>query len=89
LVEPESIEVEEAKKSPGDREVQMASKLVESLAGDFKPEKYEDTYRNAVLELIDRKARGEEIDTTRAEPREETDDLMAALEASLSGAGKD
>jgi DNA end-binding protein Ku len=88
LVDADSVEVEEAKKSPGDREVQMAAKLVESLAGDFKPDKYEDTYRKAVLELIDRKAKGETIDTTRAEAPEETDDLLAALEASLSG-GKD
>ena len=85
LVDADKVEFEEPKKSPGDREVQMASKLVESLSGDFKPDKYEDTYRKAVLELIDKKAKGETIDTTRPEPREETDDLMAALEASLSG----
>jgi DNA end-binding protein Ku len=88
LVDGGSVEVEEPKKSPGDREVQMAAKLVESLSAEFKPDKYEDTYRKALLELIDRKAKGETIDTTRAEPAEETDDLMAALEASLSGAGK-
>ena len=85
LVKGRKVEYEKPKKEPGDREVQMASKLVESLAGDFKPDKYEDTYRKAVLELIDRKAKGEEIDLTRPEEPEETDDLMAALEASLAG----
>ena len=87
LVPAKKIDYEEAKKSPGDREVQMAAKLVESLAGEFKPGKYEDTYRQALLEMIDKKAKGEEIDITRPEAAEETDDLMAALEASLSGAG--
>jgi DNA end-binding protein Ku len=87
LVDAKKVEYEKAKKEPGDREVQMASKLVESLASEFKPEKYEDTYRKALLELIEKKAKGEEIDITRPEPAEETDDLMAALEASLSGGG--
>lgn len=85
LIPPEKIEYEKPKKAPGDREVNMAAKLVESLASEFKPEKYEDTYREAVLEIIDRKAKGEKIELPEPEPEEETDDLMAALEASLSG----
>lgn len=88
LVEPDEVPFEEPKKSPGDREVQMASKLVEALAGDFKPEKYTDTYSEAVMQLIERKAKGETIEAPSREKAEETDDLMAALEASLSGAGK-
>ena len=40
------------------------------------------------MELIEAKAKGEEIEPPEREPAEETDDLMAALEASLSGAGK-
>src|SRR6266571_2308361 len=43
------------------RELEIARQLVESLAGDFEPEKYHDTYREQVLELIERKAQGEEI----------------------------
>jgi len=88
LVPPDKVNYEEAKKSPGDREVNMAAKLVDSLAGEFKPDKYEDTYREAVLELVEKKAKGEEIEIPDREPEEETDDLMAALEASLSGSGK-
>jgi DNA end-binding protein Ku len=85
LVDPQKVDYEEAKKSPGDREIQMASKLVESLAGDFKPDKYHDTYREAVMKLIEAKAKGEEFELPEPEKREETDDLMAALEASLKG----
>jgi DNA end-binding protein Ku len=88
LIPPDKVNYEEAKKAPGDREVNMAAKLVDSLAGDFKPDKYEDTYREAVLQLVEKKAKGEEIEIPEAKAEEETDDLMAALEASLSGSGK-
>lgn len=47
---------------PGKREVDMASRLLESLHEDFEPERYEDSYRAAVLDLIERKAAGKEID---------------------------
>jgi DNA end-binding protein Ku len=85
LVDPKKAEMEKAKKSPGKREIEMAGKLVESLAEDFEPEKYEDTYRAAVMKLIEAKAKGEEIELPDREEIEETDDLMAALEASLGG----
>jgi non-homologous end joining protein Ku len=40
-----------------------------------------------VLELIERKAKGEEIEAPEPEQREETSDLLSALEASLKGKG--
>jgi DNA end-binding protein Ku len=89
VVDPDDVDIEQPKKAPGDREIEMAAKLVESLAAEFKPEKYKDTYREAVLELIERKARGEEIELPAPAPAEAPDDLVAALEASLAGAGKD
>ena len=69
-----------------DRERAMARQLVESLAVDrFEPEKFHDEYREQVLDLIERKAAGEEI---VAEPVVEASakvlDLVAALEASLA-----
>ena len=51
----------------------------------FQPGRYRDTYRDRVLDLVKRKAKGEEIDTERAQAPEPSDDLMAALEASLKG----
>jgi DNA end-binding protein Ku len=70
-----------------DREVDMARQLIESLATGFDPSKYRDEYRERVLELIERKASGEEI-AIPAEPEEPVavPDLMAALEASLAAA---
>jgi len=67
------------------RELDIAKQLVSSLAGDFDPEKYRDTYREEVLGLIQRKAQGEEVAV--APPAEEVrapaPDLMSALKASL------
>jgi DNA end-binding protein Ku len=66
------------------RELDIAKQLVESLAGEFEPEKYKDTYREAVLAMIEKKASGEEI--VIAPEDEETapvPDLMSALKASL------
>ena len=67
------------------REVKMAQQLIESLSSDFEPEKYRDEYREKVLELIERKAAGEEIAVQPEAPEpKKVPDLMAALEASLA-----
>ena len=68
-----------------DREVKMAQQLIDSLTTQFTPESYSDTYREKVLDLIERKAQGEEIaiQPEAAEPAR-VPDLMAALEASLA-----
>lgn len=70
------------------RELDMAEQLIASLTSEFDPEKYRDEYRERVLDLIERKAEGEEIAVTAA-PAEEAKpvpDLMAALEASIKAA---
>ena len=74
-------------RKPSKQEVRMARRLVEMLHTDFDPTDYSDAYREAVLELIKRKAKGEEIDLAAEEEPEQGDDLAAALEASL-GAGR-
>jgi DNA end-binding protein Ku len=81
----DELEIEGGARKPSQKEVQMASQLVKTLATDFKPEDYQDTYRDAVLDLIKRKAKGEEIDFVAQEEPEQGDDLAAALEASLAG----
>ena len=81
---PDTDEVAE----PTERELEMARQLVTALTSAFAPDKYHDEYREQLLELIERKAAGEEI---VAEPVVEEKgtvlDLMAALEASLARAG--
>jgi DNA end-binding protein Ku len=66
------------------REIDIAKQLIESLAGEFEPTKYKDTYREAVLEMIEKKAAGEEIVIQAAEEEAApVPDLMSALKASL------
>jgi DNA end-binding protein Ku len=68
-----------------DRELKMAQQLIDSLSSEFDPTSYHDEYREKVLELIERKASGQEIavQPEAAEPAK-VPDLMAALEASLA-----
>jgi DNA end-binding protein Ku len=70
-----------------DKELAMASQLVESLAADFEPDRFRDTYREAVLGLIEKKAAGEEVvaPVSQIQP-DKVVDLMAALEASVAAA---
>src|SRR5215217_4703927 len=68
-----------------DRELKMAEQLIDSLSSEFDPSRYKDEYRDKVLELIERKAAGEEIAVQpEAEEPARVPDLMAALEASLA-----
>jgi DNA end-binding protein Ku len=71
-----------------DKEVAMAAQLIDSLSADFEPERFKDTYREQVLDLIERKAAGEEIVVEAAPAPDATSvvDLMAALEASVKEA---
>ena len=68
-----------------DRELTMAQQLIDSLSAEFDPGKFKDEYRERVLDLIERKAAGEEIAVQpQAEEEAPAPDLMAALEASLA-----
>jgi DNA end-binding protein Ku len=62
----------------------MAEKLISMLEEEFDPRDHEDSYRDSVLDLIKRKAAGEEIDLHADVEPEHGDDLAAALEASLA-----
>jgi len=89
LYSDEVNDVDELEGLPGavdvsDRELKMARQLIETLATEFEPERYKDEYRQRVLDLIERKAEGQEIVIeARTEEPARVVDLMAALEASL------
>src|SRR5437764_6126949 len=83
VVPVDELDLGNGAKKASKREVDMAGKLVDSFAEKFDPETYDDTYRDAVLDLIKRKAKGEEIDLAEQEEPAHGDDLMAALQASL------
>jgi len=85
VVDPNSLDeipVDDGKATK--QELAMAQQLIDSLSGDFEPEKYQDEYRERVLDLIERKAQGEEIAVQPApEEPAKVPDLMAALEESI------
>ncbi len=74
---------------PTERELEMARELIESVATEFDPNKYQDTYREQVMALIESKAAGDEV-ATQPETKEAKPvaDLLGALEASIAAAKK-
>lgn len=65
-------------------ELKLAKTLIESLAGDFKPKQYTDTYRENLEKLIAAKAKGKQVETV-AEPKPaKVLDIMEALRNSLA-----
>ncbi|MCW2802757.1 MAG: end-binding protein Ku [Propionibacteriaceae bacterium] len=72
-----------------DAEVMMAESFIEALSGDFQPEEFTDSYREALEELVESKASGVELAEEPEAPQEaEVVDLVAALRASVEAAKK-
>jgi DNA end-binding protein Ku len=72
-----------------DKELRMAGQLIDSLSGEFEPDKYHDEYREAVLSYIKKKAKGGTVTIEEKEPeRPAVADLMEALRASVEETGK-
>jgi DNA end-binding protein Ku len=78
----------ETKPKVAKREVDMALSLIKSLSGDWKPEKYRDTYHDALMKLIKAKQKGEEIRPVAEPEPEETPDLLEALRLSVERANR-
>jgi DNA end-binding protein Ku len=83
----EDIPASDGKAKTSAREVEMAKQLIDSLTAEFDPDKYRDEYRDRVLDMIERKADGQDVvvEAPEEEPQK-VPDLMAALEASIKGA---
>jgi DNA end-binding protein Ku len=67
-----------------DKELALASSLIEALAGDFEPEKYKDNYRENLLQMIEAKKQGAEVVATPEPQQAKVVDIMEALKASLA-----
>jgi len=71
------------------QELAMASSLVESLAGDFRPEDFEDSYATAVTALVEAKLEGAEpapVAEQEAQAGGDVVDLLTALRRSVERA---
>lgn len=69
-------------------ELKMANQVVESMAADFHPEEFTDTYQEQLREMVEAKLAGGEAFATEEKPArldesEDVSDLLAKLEASV------
>lgn len=72
-----------------DNEVKMAVSLINSLSAEFQPEKYTDTYRERLMEVIQSKITGEAVEVPARPETGKVVDLMEALKASINLARED
>ena len=71
------------------RELAMALELIERFRSAFEPKRYEDTYREALLEVIARKRKGKDVHVEpEGEEQERPADLLEALRASVAAHGQ-
>ncbi len=77
-------ELEGVEDEVDERELDVARRLITSVAAPFDIDRYQDTFREAVLDLVDRKSANEPLQLgAKPEPPPDSSDLMKALEASL------
>jgi DNA end-binding protein Ku len=71
-----------------EKELALATSLVEALTAEFEPKKYKDTYRENLLQMIEAKKQGHEVVATPEPQQAKVVDIMEALKASLAMAKK-
>jgi DNA end-binding protein Ku len=86
----EILTPEELKNAPltaiTDKELKMAQTLIDSMSASWEPEKYRDEYRNAVMEMIEQKAK-KKVVPEKPVPQPRTTnvvDLVKVLQESLN-----
>jgi len=69
-----------------DKELKMAQTLIDSMSSEWQPDKYRDEYRNAVMELIEQKAKNKQIPAAPAAAPRSTNvvDLVKVLQESIN-----
>jgi DNA end-binding protein Ku len=91
LSDAEKLNVPKKSSKPGNREIDMAEALVESMTAAWDPKKYKDDYRDALLDVIEEKVEsgGEEIEEKpkRKKTSPKVIDLVAVLQESLARSG--
>jgi DNA end-binding protein Ku len=69
------------------KEIDLAKKLIETLASPFRPEEYHDEYKQNVEELIEKKRKGQKVTPIKQPKTAPVIDLMQALQQSLAKTG--
>ena len=88
LRDPEEVGAPKDSVEASPAEVRMAQKLVEEMSGRWRPDQYQDEYREKLLEMVERKAESGEAKPVEEAPRRRAEkgkvvDLMALLKRSL------
>jgi DNA end-binding protein Ku len=88
-VDPPSGVIPDTLPSVAKQELDMALSLIDSFSGEWQPEKYEDTYTDALREVVKAKRRGRDVHELRQpEEAESPPDLMEALRLSIEQSRK-
>ena len=82
VVDPQDFEDVQNLKEPEKSELDMATKIVNDLSGNFDINEFQDTYLKRVEELISQKIKGEKIHIEKP-PEVEAKNLMVALRETL------
>jgi DNA end-binding protein Ku len=77
-----------AGRKPSKQEISMAEQLVSALEGAFDPAEFRDEYRDRVMELIEKKAKGKKVQLPRAPRKRAAGELTETLKRSLAYARK-
>jgi DNA end-binding protein Ku len=79
-------ELNRPKTELNDKELKMANALIESMSSDWQPEKYRDEYRDAVMEIIETKAKNKQLPSAPAAAPRSTNvvDLVRVLQESIN-----
>src|SRR6476659_8154832 len=72
-----------------DTELTMARQLIDSLTSDWAPDQFHDAYRDALVQIVEAKLNGQEIEVVEPEPAAKVVDLMEALKALVAAAKKE
>lgn len=83
LVSRSELDVPEMAREPSAKEVEMAKRLIDALAAEWEPERFEDRHRQAVMAVIEAKAAGRKVEVPEVRQPETAPDLLAALTASV------
>ncbi len=87
LVPGDELEPAQPEKPPSKLELDTAQVLLTQLDSKFEPKSYANTYRDAVMAMIEKKAKGEAIEAPESLQPTPEGDLLGALEASLAQRG--
>jgi DNA end-binding protein Ku len=81
---PDDLDLPEPGAGWTEREMKLARQLIETLESDWEPERYRDTYREVLLDVIQKKLEGKEVDAPAIPKPRPVANLVKALEESLA-----